>query len=217
VLYCFGIRAGSEENVLVELLRSIDKGAYYSFNDLVQKFATLRAFAQLGDLIGSYLGVGVLAILTLMLLLLQGRLRAVVVVLVVAAVGAASVEALRALIPAARPDAVAGAITSDELVRSFPSREVFSFTLVAALFLATAWVSLARSKTRWLLAGVVTIVILWVAISQLLLDLHFVSDVAAGLFGGLALALLAHRFFETPGVTQSALFSLGKPQGAARQ
>ncbi len=35
----------------------------------------------------------------------------------------------------------------------------------------------------------------WVAISELILDLHFVTDVAAGLFGGLALALFATRFW----------------------
>jgi membrane-associated phospholipid phosphatase len=189
--------------VLLELLQSVDKGTYYSFSDAAQKHSLLATIAQIGHLLGSYIGIGLFALLTLILLLVQGRRRAAVATVFALAVGVAGVETLRSRVPAARPDAVAGSVSADEMQRSFPSSEVFSFTMVATLFLISAWGALlsargalAAGTIRWVLAGLVTVLILWVAMSELLLDLHFVTDVAAGLFGGLALALLAHRFFE---------------------
>ena len=180
--------------MLLELLKSVDDGTYYSLDHATRQFDSLANLMRLGDWLGSYVAVGILLLLTLILFILQARFRAAQLTLAASLVGVAIVEALRAILPAQRPAVASSSVDAAEMLCSFPSGKVFMFTLVAVLLLFAAWGVLHRAPARLLLTTTMVVLILWIAMSQLMLGLHFVTDVAAGLFGGLALALLAGRF-----------------------
>jgi membrane-associated phospholipid phosphatase len=182
--------------VLADLLKSIDLGTYYSFNEAINRFPALHDLMHVGNWIGSYIGVGVLTGAAIIVLLVQGRTRGAVIVLGALIVAALGVELLRLSVPANRPDVAAALVGEDEMLRSFPAREVLTFTLATTLLLVAIWPSLYHWMARPILTADLVILVLWVAMSQLMLGLHFVTDVAAGLFGGLALGLLAGRFYS---------------------
>ncbi len=107
-------------SVLEDLLKSVDLGTYYSFHELAQNRKALHDAMQLGDWLGSYVGVGLLMLLTLTLLLVQGRIQPALVTVCAFIVGVAGVEMLRCAVPAQRPVVVAATVGDDEMLRSFP-------------------------------------------------------------------------------------------------
>ncbi len=176
-----------------ELLKSIDKGAYYAFSEEIKKSSLLVQLLQAGDWVGSYIGVVLVMALACALLLTQSRVRAAAVAAIAVALGALAVEGVHAAVPVPRPDNAANLVNATEMLHSFPAREVFTFTLAGTLLVFAAWGSLQSWPGRLTVTAVVIVLVLWVAMSQIMLVLHFVTDVAAGLFGGLALALLVTR------------------------
>jgi membrane-associated phospholipid phosphatase len=200
--------------VLVELLKSIDDAAYYSLNHLTQQLKWLANVMRLGDSLGSYLAIGIVILLALVLCLLQTRFRAAQVTLAAFLLGVVIVETVRFLVPAHRPAVAAGSVDAAEMLRSFPANKVFLFTLAASLLLLAARGIVERKTVQAVLTLLVIVLVLWVAMSQLMLGLHFVMDVAAGLFGGLALTLLASRFIPASIPAPSARD--GRPFASAR-
>jgi undecaprenyl-diphosphatase len=181
--------------VLVEFLKSVDDGAYYSLDHTARQIGRIEQAMRLGDSLGTYLGVAAVLLFALILLAVQRRWRAALGVLVAFVFGVALVETMRTLLPAPRPLVARRSVDAAEMMRSFPSSKVFLFTLAAVFLLFALWPISTRKSARALLTPGVVVLILWVAMSQLMLGLHFVTDVSAGLFGGIALALLASRFF----------------------
>jgi membrane-associated phospholipid phosphatase len=186
--------------VLAELLKSIDMGAYYSFTEMTGESAFLAQMFTIGDWLGSYIGIGVAAMLAVGFLVLQQRLWAATLTVASIALAILAAESMRRILPAHRPANAVRLVATEEMVRSFPSREVLTFTLAASWLLFAGWMYLRRAAARAALLAVITVLILWVAMSQLMLGVHFVTDVAAGLFAGIALALLASRLFVQPTV-----------------
>lgn len=179
--------------MITELLRSIDKGAYYAFSEAVKGSPELVQPLHIGEWALALL----IAVLACVLLLTHGRARAAALVAVAMLIGTVGVEAIRYTVPVHRPDNAARVVDSAEMARSFPAGEVFTFTLAGTLLIYAAWTSLHGWLARVALTAVVVVLILGVAMSELLLVLHFVTDVAAGLFGGLALALVVTRLIAT--------------------
>ncbi len=179
--------------MISELLKSIDKGAYYAFSEMMKETPALAQIMQAGEWVGSYVGAVLLAVLACVLLFAQARYRAAALAALAFGIGALGVEAMQSALPTPRPDNAANRVASSEMQRSFPAREAFTFTLAGALLVYAAWGLMQGWRTRMAIVAAVVVLVLWVAMSEIMLVLHFVTDVAAGLFGGLALALLVMR------------------------
>ena len=175
--------------MLRELLPSIDNGAYYAFSEAFHGTPELLQLLRVIIWGGSLLMVTTACIL----LLTHGRARAVAPATATFVIGVVAVLAVQYLLPIRRPDNAARMIVGTPVLHSFPAGDVFAFTLAGVLLIAAAWTSLHRRLPRLLLALVAILLILGVALSQIMLGLHYVTDVAAGLFGGLALGLLVSR------------------------
>jgi membrane-associated phospholipid phosphatase len=183
--------------MLVDLLKTMDFGGYYFFDFAATHHPWLAEVMLPARWVGSY-GVGIVFALGVSCLLIQRRLPAVLISIGALTAGVLGVEMLRYAIAADRPANAQKLVDADEMLRSFPAREVFAFTLAATLLLVAAWTLLPNTALRLVLTAGIVALVLWVALSQLVLGLNYVSDVMAGLAGGLALTMLASRFFATP-------------------
>jgi membrane-associated phospholipid phosphatase len=181
--------------MLVELFKSMDYGGYYFFRHLARQNPEILPPFRLGDWLGSYFVVGFVFLVAVILLLVQARTRAAQVALGAFVLGVIFVEILRNVVAAHRPPDAQDMVEADEMLRSFPAREVFTVTLAGVLLLFAAWGGLHTTTLRLLLTAAVVGLLLWVAMSQLILGLHFVTDVMGGVTGGIGLGLLASRFF----------------------
>jgi undecaprenyl-diphosphatase len=181
--------------MLVDLLKSIDYGGYYFFDWAATHHPWLAEIMLPARWIGSF-GVGAVFLLAVILFVVQRRIPAALISFGALAGGVVCVEILRYTIGAHRPANAQKLVAADEMLRSFPAREVFAFTLASMLLLFAAWAALPNTALRLLLAAGVIALMLWIAVSQLVLGLSFVTDVMAGLAGGLAVALLASRLFH---------------------
>lgn len=175
--------------MVVHLLQSIDKGAYYAFSEMLHGTPEFRLPLQTVEWAGALL----MAAIACVLLFTQGCARAAALVAAAFFVGAVGVAALQHLLAIPRPENAARMVGATDMLHGFPAGEVFAFTLAGTLLVYAVW----RSQLQWflrlaLVIGVIAL-ILGLAMSQIMLVLHFVTDVAAGLFGGLALALLVTR------------------------
>ena len=181
--------------MLVDMFKEVDGGGYEFFQYLTKQNPALLDPMQLGTWISSYIGVGLALLLAVLLYVLHGRTRAAQVSLAAFLFAVVLVEVLRHLVGARRPGNAEAFVDADEMTRSFPARGVFLFSLCGVLLLFAAWGALSSTWKRVLVSANIVALILGVAFSQLVLQLHYVTDVIGGLFGGLALALLATRFF----------------------
>jgi undecaprenyl-diphosphatase len=190
----FGIDWGNW--VLVNLLKDVDRGAYFSFSDTIQQNPPLAQLMQLGDLLGGYLSAGILVVLALALFLAQRRFRAASIALIAFLAGMLIIELIRHTLSAPRPADAQKLVDAEEMLRTFPAQKVFDIELAAILLVYATWAVLPGRTMRLLLTAIATLLVLWVAMSQLMLGLHFVTDVLAGLVGGLGLALAAGRLLS---------------------
>jgi membrane-associated phospholipid phosphatase len=196
--------------MLVELFKSMDYGGYYFFRHLARQNPEILPAFRLGDWLGSYFVVGFMFLVAVILLLVQARTRAAQVSVGAFVLGVIFVEILRNVVAAHRPPDAQDLVDADEMLRSFPAREVFTVTLAGVLLLFAAWGSVRKTPLRLLLTAAVVVLLLWVAMSQLILGLHFVTDVMGGLAGGIGLGLLASRFF--PAWFNSRGFQVASPR-----
>ena len=180
--------------MLIEAIKGIDHGGYYFFRHKAQHHPDFVPIMQAGDWLGSLWVVALLMALALLLFVARGSTRAALVALLFFVFGIVLVEALRYLVPGKRPEDAQNLLGGDEMLRSFPARSVFLVTLAGALLVAALWRLLDGAILRVAMAAGVALLVVWVSLSQLFLGLHFVTDVVAGLAGGLALALLCSRF-----------------------
>jgi membrane-associated phospholipid phosphatase len=186
----------------------MDYGGYYFFDFAATQHPWLAEVMLPARWVGTY-GVGIVFALAMIFLVIERRLPAALIGIGALAVGVLCVDMLRDTIAAQRPANAQKLVDADEMLRSFPAREVFAFTLAGTLLLVATWTVLPNTALRLLLMTGVVALILWVALGQLVLGLSYVTDVMAGLAGGLALALLASRFFATPRASR-----LGTPEGS---
>jgi membrane-associated phospholipid phosphatase len=180
---------------MVELLTNTDYGTYYFFRHEAQQLPGLDVAMQLGDLLATAVAASLVLMLATILFVMRGELRAALVGVLIFMAGVILVEIFQNLLAVQRPAYAGELVSAAEMARSFPARGVFIFTLASTLLLFAAWCSLHHTGLRLLVTANLTVLVLWAAMSQLALGLHFVTDVIGGLVGGLALALLATRFF----------------------
>jgi undecaprenyl-diphosphatase len=173
----------------MQLLEGLNWGTYYFFRFEANRARALQDFMLAGDWLGSYLGVAL--VLTLALICTPGaqRPRAFLVASAGFLFAALLVEGLKAAIDRSRPPD-AEKILGANMSSSFPCR--------AVLFAAFALIMLARALEHWTPGRVqraavyaaAGLGVVLVCVSELWLGLHWLTDVLAGLSGGIALALV---------------------------
>jgi undecaprenyl-diphosphatase len=183
----------------MDIFDGMDWGAYATFQVQAKNApAFLGPLMQFGDFTGSYLGAAILLALAVVATPYSWRRRMAIVILVTFLFGALLVEGVKEATLRTRPPDSQNFLGSAEVSPSFPSRPVF-LAAYAWLMLALAWEYRSqRQSERIAIYGVASLGIVFVCISELWLSLNFVTDVLAGLAGGLGLALLA-RWAMTPG------------------
>ncbi len=184
--------------MVVDLLKSMDYGGYYFFDWAAIHNPVLADIMLPARWVGSY-GAGVVSLLAVVCLVAQRRIPAALISFGALAAGILGVEILRYAVAAHRPANAQHLVNAAEMMRSFPAREVFAFSLAGTLLILAAWPSLPNTALRVLLTAGIVALMFWVALSQLVLGLSFVTDVMGGLAGGLAVALLARRLFPSQG------------------
>jgi undecaprenyl-diphosphatase len=170
----------------------MDEGANAFFHfEAKNAAAFMNPLMQAGEWIGGYLGATIILLAAIALTPRPARWRLALAVLTTFLLGAALVEGLKLTVARPRPPGAEDVLGSAAPSPSFPSRAVFLATFAWAL-LAMAWERRTqRSACRIFVALAAALVIVFVCLSQLWLSLHYVTDVLAGLAGGLGLALVA--------------------------
>ncbi|NMO01977.1 phosphatase PAP2 family protein [Gordonia sp. TBRC 11910] len=153
-----------------------------------QNLAAMRAVEVFSNLFGPLAVSAVTAVVALWLLVKDRDLRRAGLVAGSVALGGALCEALKILVARPRPPYVGQ--LDVETGMSFPSGHVSGSTaLLMALALAfTVHASRAARRVVLLCVGLLAVV---VAASRVYLEVHWISDVLAGLMVGLAAALVA--------------------------
>jgi undecaprenyl-diphosphatase len=139
-----------------------------------------------------------LALVAAVILMARGRGRAGILTLAVAGLGYFAVTMMQGAIARERPPDARNLVSADEMLHSFPARNVFLFTLAIALLMFALWDITPGRLLRGVLVVVSTGLVVLLCLSQFYLGLHFVTDVVAGLVGGLLLALLARSLSPPP-------------------
>ncbi len=175
----------------MHLFDGLDWGTYYFFRFQANHLPALGDLMRAGPWLGSYLALALLAALTVAITPARRRWRTALVVLAATLLGVVLVEGLKLVTDRPPPPDAQATLGSAGLSSSFPSQAVF----MAAFGWAILGHALAqRTSRRWPGLGAyvgAALAIVFVCVSELWLGLHFVTDVIAGLTGGLALALSA--------------------------
>jgi len=162
-----------------------------------QNEATRRISVVVSDVggVGPMRSVG---FATSLYLLLRGRRRASLSVIIAPCVAWAAYASARRLMPRGRPP---GAVTFDEVSSSFPSAHTVTSTAVCCTVAYVLW-------REHVLSAPIAIVIatlppLVIGLSRIYLDVHWMTDVAAGWMGGLLIASIARMLYPFDAVSDS--------------
>ena len=190
----------------MELFKGMDWGAYYAFRYEANRLPSLTELMEAGNWLGTYLAVAILLVAALILAPQPGRRRMAFVVVVTFLVGCLLVEGVNAATQRPRPADAENVVGAEAMFSSFPARAVF-LAAFAWLMLAQALERRCHGKgMRAAVYGIAILGMVFVCISQLWFGLHWVTDVLAGLAGGVGLGLIARWGATVP---------RGDPQGSS--
>lgn len=178
----------------MDAIESMDWGAYAHFRFMGQQAPPIMEWTR-DNLypLGSYVNVGFLLLIALLLLLghNKGRAAGIAVLTFVAAI--ALIELTHFVVPRRRPPDAQNFLGPDAMLGSYPSSSVFLFMLVMILLGFALWVPLRTGRLRSvfvLAAGLLTV---GVCLSQFFLCVHFVTDVIGGFVGAALFGWIACR------------------------
>jgi undecaprenyl-diphosphatase len=169
----------------------LDWATYYFFRFQANRAPFLHDVITLGDWLGGYAAIALVTAVAVAVALVGSRWRLAGAIVMALVFGVLLVEGTRLATQRPRPPDAQNFLPGAAASPGFPSRGVF-LAAVAWLLLAVALErpSWRRGKRVGVYAGA-ALLIVCVCLSQLLLGLHFLTDVLAGLAGGVGLALLA--------------------------
>ncbi|MBI3407790.1 MAG: phosphatase PAP2 family protein [Planctomycetes bacterium] len=182
----------------MEGLRKLDHGTYAFFShEFKPDSALLELFKSL-TFLGTYWVVAAVALAAVAIALLAGRFRSSLVIAVCFVIAVGLAEGLNLATERRRPNDAQRFVAAQNMASSFPARAVLLSTY-SWLALAMALESAGFRKRLTLgFSALALLAILVVCMTQLILSLHFLTDILAGLAGGAALALLAKHFGTRP-------------------
>jgi undecaprenyl-diphosphatase len=176
---------------VIDLLDGIDWGTYYTFQFYTERMPGLHNLMIWGDWLGSYVAVAILLALSVIISPSSGRVRTTVVIAIAFAIGSGLVVGVKHATHRMRPPDAQKLLDQAELSRGFPSGTVLLGTFGSLLLAVGCERRIQRAAWRLAPYTVASVVIVFICVSQLWLGLNFVTDVLAGLAGGIALALTA--------------------------
>jgi undecaprenyl-diphosphatase len=152
--------------------------------------------ARLVSLLGSTLVLaGIVLAVIVYLAAFHRRRRQALFLLTTAVLGLLLNNVLKLLVGRARPHF--SNTTSTAFGSSFPSGHAMNSTVVYGSLLILAWPRLRTGGTRLLAAAAAAILVLAIAASRVVLTVHYVSDVVAGIVLGMAFTLASAAAFTT--------------------
>jgi membrane-associated phospholipid phosphatase len=187
----------------MDAIESLDWGTYAHFRFQAQQlqqydqFPLFLSFMQAAYYLSSYVGVGVLILLAVLLFLGQGKPRSALVTLLIFITASALLETIHLVVPRRRPPDAQNWLGADAMLGSYPSAGVFLFTIGATLLGLALW-KLLRPWQRGLYTFIAALLTVWVCMSQFFLALHFLTDVLGGLAGAALFGWIASRYLQKP-------------------
>ena len=184
------------------LLEVVFRGPLTSFDQRIadqQNAADLRngsrvRLAQLITHLGSTLVLTVIVVVvTLYLAVFHRRRRQALYLIITAVLGVTVNNIIKTMVGRSRPhfsNAVAHA-----LGKSFPSGHAMNSTVVYGALLLLAWRPLRTTARRALALAATTVIITAIAASRVVLGVHYVTDVVAGVVLGAAFVLASAAAF----------------------
>jgi undecaprenyl-diphosphatase len=170
-------------------IHGLDWGTYYFFRDQRRGgTVNFEPVMLVGRELGSYLALGLAALLIFTFLCRRGWPRAPLLFAMMAILAVALEQGLKRLVHRPRPPDAELWLAGPSF--GFPSSSALlsSFLLVA---FAVTWIAcIPRRGRRVLMGGIGTALVLFIGTSQLYLGLHFVTDLFAGWTAGVLLGLL---------------------------
>ena len=201
----------------MDLFNGMDWGAYNSFRYAANRLPELTEGMRWGSGLGSYTAVGVVLVLGVVFSPQAAHMRMAGAVIVTSLLGYVIIKGATSLTQRPRPADAENILGAGAAYTSFPSRGVF---LAAFAWLMLALAFEGRLKNRAARVGVYALAaaaIVVVCVSQLWLGLHWVTDVLAGLAGGVGLALLGRWGAQIRGIRTTSsrgLESCDSPQAS---
>jgi membrane-associated phospholipid phosphatase len=177
---------------------SLDWGVYYHFDLAGQRDPALFDFMQPARHLGSYAGTAVFLAAAILLFLVRGRIRSAIVATSSMALAVLLIECVQFLVPRRRPTNAQNWLGEGATSGSYPSSDVFLFTLAMILLGMAIWGFKPRAVWRALFLAVAAALTVWVSLSQFVLPLHFFSDVLGGLAGAACVGWTAYMFMKQP-------------------
>lgn len=162
---------------------------------LALSWSGLQPLWDVISFVGNYPMIPIAIAFVIWLIAIKRRREAVLVIVLLAAATAGS-ELVKALV--ARPRPLGSAPGIPGVIYSYPSGHVFEDLIIFGTMALRLWRS---TKPFWLRALVVLLVVaevLLISVARVALDLHYPSDVLAGLLSGLAVLGL-YAWWTRPG------------------
>ena len=179
----------------MDAIESLDVGVYSHFSLQRARYPELLPIMQMAYYLSDYLSIGVLFSLAALLFLLQGKRRSAQVTAISLAAALVLLFSVRFLVPRRRPDDAQNWLGPEHMLGSYPSAGVFLF-LLAMIMLGFAIWNLARPWLRGLYILTATALTVWVCMSQLLLALHYLTDILGAMAAATFIGWVASRFLD---------------------
>ena len=183
----------------MDLFNGMDWGAYNAFRETARQMPRADQLMRLGTELGSLAVIAVVLVAAVLVCPSPRRARMAIAVVVTFIFGYLLVAGIGELTHRPRPGDAENTLGSAALVSSFPSRDAF-LTAFAWLMLATGVHHRFPRRTLGVIIYLgAAVLIAFVCFADLWLGLHWVTDVLAGLAGGIGLALVCHCLYSSSG------------------
>lgn len=191
----------------MDAIETVDWGAYAHFTFIADKYPAILPFMKAHYYASGYVVLSGLMALVFLVFVMQKRTRAALTAALGFVASMAIIEVSRLLVPRRRPPDAQNLLGANDMIGSYPSGGVFLFMLVMICFAFALWPWLRTGVKRGLFVTVATVLTISVALSQLVLAIHFVSDVAGGIVGATIVGLVVSKFMNVEKTPEVAVDS----------
>jgi membrane-associated phospholipid phosphatase len=181
----------------MDAIEALDDGANAHFTWQSREIPGIVVYMQMAYYISSYVGIGVFAVMIIVLLLLQKRYRAALAAVLGIAAAFGVIALLQTLVPRPRPQLAIEWLGEDAKTGSYPAAAVFLFMLCAILFGCAVWDQVRGFALRGLIVLILALLTVWVCMSQFFLAMHYVSDVIGAAAGATLIGWLTCRVIQS--------------------
>src|SRR5262245_25767921 len=178
----------------MEVLRRLDYGTYAFFSHQFKPETAAFKLCEPLTFLGTFWVVTAVAAAAMVISLASKRFRSAVAISVCFLAAVGLTEGLNLRTERSRPSDSQRHVSREDFGKSFPAREVLLSTYSWLALVVALWPVASRKLVGVGFFSLSLVAILAVCMVQLILSLHFLTDVLAGLAGGAALALLAKHF-----------------------